>query len=484
MEQTARAGIPRMKELIGILQRADTAYYKYDAPIMTDREYDALYDELKMLEDDSGIVISGSPTQKVSGEILEELTAVAHTRPMLSAAKTKSVDEIVRFIGSHAALVSWKLDGLTLVLRYEGGRLKQAITRGAEGRVGEDVTHTVRVMRNVPLTIPYAQPLEVRGEGVVSWANFEQLNEALDEPYTHPRSLAAGSIRKLDASQVKNRMLEFIAFDLISSLGFAMKHEALQFLSGLGFDVVQHLPLGDMPSEPQIRGVINWFEPAECPYPVDGLIVAYDDIAYGASLGATGHHENSIMALKWADALYESQFLGFELATTRTGMVSITGKFKDVVIDGTTINRAYLHNLDIVEGFQLGIGDRVQLYKANQIIPQLAENLTRSGTAVLPSSCPCCAEPLTEKKTSGGTRFLYCMNPACPAKLVDKFVHFCERTRMNIEGLSQKIAGKVYRSRMGHQFRRPICVGPPSRCNYPDGGLRRKVLCPATGQYR
>lgn len=275
MEQTARAGIPRMKELIGILQRADTAYYKYDAPIMTDREYDALYDELKMLEDASGIVISGSPTQKVSGEILEGLTEVEHTRPMLSAAKTKSVDEIIRFIGSHAALVSWKLDGLTLVLRYEGGRLKQAITRGAEGRVGEDVTHTVRVMRNVPLTIPYAQPLEVRGEGVVSWANFKQLNEALDEPYTHPRSLAAGSIRKLDASQVKNRMLEFIAFDLISGLGFAMKHEALQFLSDLGFDVVQHLPLGDMPSEPQIRGVINWFEPAECPYPVDGLIVAY-----------------------------------------------------------------------------------------------------------------------------------------------------------------------------------------------------------------
>ena len=442
MEQTAKAGIPRMKELIGILRRADTAYYKYDAPIMTDREYDALYDELAMLEDASGIVISGSPTQKVSGEILEELTAVAHTRPMLSAAKTKSVDEIVRFIGGHAALVSWKLDGLTLVLRYEEGRLKQAITRGAEGRIGEDVTHTVRVMRNVPLTIPYAQPLEVRGEGVVSWANFKQLNEALDEPYTHPRSLAAGSIRKLDASQVKNRMLEFIAFDLISGLGFAMKHEALQFLSDLGFDVVQHLPLGDMPSEPQIRGVINWFEPAGCPYPVDGLIVAYDDIAYGASLGATGHHENSIMALKWADALYESQFLGFELATTRTGMVSITGKFKDVVIDGTMINRAYLHNLDIVEGFQLGIGDRVQLYKANQIIPQLAENLTRSGTAVLPGTCPCCAEPIVEKKTSGGTRFLYCMNPACPAKLVDKFVHFCERTRMNIEGLSQKTLEK------------------------------------------
>ena len=289
MTQTDTPDIQRMKELIGILKRADTAYYKHDAPVMTDREYDALFDELKMLEDTSGITLSGSPTQKVSGEILDGLTEVEHTRPMLSAAKTKSVDEIVRFIGSHAALVSWKLDGLTLVLRYENGKLKQAITRGAEGRIGEDVTHTVRVMLNVPLTIPYMQPLEVRGEGVVSWANFEQLNGELDEPYTHPRSLAAGSIRKLDATKVRNRMLEFVAFDLISGDSFTMKHEQLRFLSDLGFDVVHHLPLGDLPTEPQIRAVINWFEPTKCPYPVDGLIVEYNDIAYGESLGATGH---------------------------------------------------------------------------------------------------------------------------------------------------------------------------------------------------
>lgn len=442
MTQTDTPDIQRMKELIGILKRADTAYYKHDAPVMTDREYDALYDELKMLEDASGIALSGSPTQKVSGEILDGLTEVEHTRPMLSAAKTKSVDEIVRFISSHAALVSWKLDGLTLVLRYEDGKLKQAITRGAEGRIGEDVTHTVRVMLNVPLTIPYTQPLEVRGEGVVGWANFEQLNGELDEPYTHPRSLAAGSIRKLDATKVKNRMLEFVAFDLISGDSFTMKHEQLAFLSKLGFDVVHHLPLGDLPTEPQIRAVINWFEPTKCPYPVDGLIVEYNDIAYGESLGATGHHENRIMALKWADELYETEFLGFELATTRTGMVSITGKFKDVVIDGATVNRAYLHNLDIVESFQLGTGDRVRIYKANQIIPQLADNLTKSGTAKLPDVCPCCGEPVTVRHTTNGVRFLYCTNQDCPAKLVDKFVHFCERTRMNIEGLSAKTLEK------------------------------------------
>lgn len=389
MIQIETPDIPRMKELLGILKRADTAYYKHDGPIMTDREYDALLDELKMLEEASGIVISGSPTQKVSGEILEGLTEVAHTRPMLSAAKTKSVDEIIRFIGSQVALVSWKLDGLTLVLRYEDGKLKQAITRGAEGRIGEDVTHTAKVMRNVPLAIPYTRPLEVRGEGVVSWANFERLNGELDEPYTHPRSLAAGSIRKLDAAKVRGRMLEFVAFDLISGDNFILKHEQLQFLADLGFDVVHHLLLNDMPTGPQIRAVVNWFEPAKCPYPVDGLIVEYDDVAYGESLGATGHHENRIMALKWADELYETEFLGFELATTRTGMVSITGKFKDVVIDGATVNRAYLHNLDIVESFQLGIGDKVQIYKANQIIPQLAENLTRSGTAALPGIPTC-----------------------------------------------------------------------------------------------
>lgn len=433
--------INRMKELIRTIRDADTAYYKYDRPSMTDREYDALMDELKMLEESSGIVISGSPTQCTPGEILEGLNEVAHTRPMLSAAKTKSVDEVIRFIGGHPALISWKLDGLTLVLRYANGRLKQAITRGAEGRIGEDVTHTAKVMLNVPLTIPYAEPIEVRGEGVVGWANFEQLNGELEEPYTHPRSLAAGSIRKLDAGKVRQRRLEFIAFDLISDdARFTTKHEQLEFLASLGFDVVRYTSIA--PDSGDVREAIEAFDPKFCDYPVDGLIIEYDDLAYAKSLGATGHHENRMLALKWADELYETEFLGFELATTRTGMVSITGKFKDVVIDGTTVNRAYLHNLDIVEGFRLGVGDRVQLYKANQIIPQLADNLTRSGTASLPDTCPCCGEPITVKATNGGTRFLYCTNSDCPARLVDKFVHFCSRTRMNIEGLSAKTLEK------------------------------------------
>lgn len=435
--------ISRMKELISRIREADTAYYKLDRPIMTDREYDLLYGELQMLEKTTGVALAGSPTQITPGEVLEGLAEVEHTRPMLSAAKTKSIDEVIRFVGSRPALVSWKLDGLTLVLRYNAGRLRQAITRGAEGRVGEDVTHTVRVMSNVPLTIPYTGPIEVRGEGIVSWNNFEKLNDSLEDPYTHPRSLAAGSIRKLDAEKVRNRYLEFVAFDLIArdNNAFSYKSEQLDFLEGLGFDVVQRQLLDKTDFDGHVRSAISWFDPIKCGYPVDGLIIEYDDIAYGESLGATGHHENRLLALKWADELYETEFLGFELATTRTGMVSITGKFKDVIIDGATVNRAYLHNLDIVEKFQLGIGDRVQIYKANQIIPQLAENLTRSG-AKLPNTCPCCGEPITVKATTGGTRFLHCDNPDCPAKLVDKFVHFCERTRMNIEGLSAKTLEK------------------------------------------
>lgn len=435
--------LQRMKELVTQLRQADTAYYKHDHPIMTDREYDTLYDELLGLEKSSGIILSGSPTQKVSGEVLDELEKVTHSKPMLSAAKTKSPDEIVRFVGKRAAVVSWKLDGLTLVLRYDNGKFRQAITRGMEGLVGEDVTHTVRVMMNVPLTIPCTEPFEVRGEGVVSWSNFEKINEDTeDEPYTHPRGLAAGSVRRLDARKSKEQFSEFIAFELVSGSAQS-KLEQFQILNENGFDTVHHLYLEESSDEERIKAVLNFFDPQNCAYPVDGLIVEYDDIAYGQSLGATGHHENRLMALKWKDTLYETKFLGLELATTRTGMVSITGKFEDVEIDGTTVNRAYLHNLDILDSFKLGIGDTVRIYKANQIIPQLADNLTKSGTLRLPAACPCCESDLAIRASTNGTRFLYCENPSCPAKLIQKFVHFCSKTRMNIEGLSEKTLKKL-----------------------------------------
>ncbi len=427
--------IHQMRDLIDTIKRADVAYYRDDRPIMSDRDYDATVDCLKKLEQKTGIILSDSPTQTVPGEILENLTEVRHTRPMLSADKTKSMDDLVRFASDRDVVLSWKLDGLTLVLRYSDGKLQQAITRGREGIIGEDVTHTVRTFLNVPLTVPTKEPFEVRGEGVISWENFQKINDALDEPYTHPRNLAAGSVRKLDSEESKKRLLEFIAFDLVTEFPYTLKTEQLDFLTENGFDVVPRRLLSS-PNHREVDLAVQEMNPAKFSYPVDGLIMEYNDIAYGKSLGATGHHENRLIALKWKDELYETKFTGVELATTRTGMVSITGLFEPVEMDGATVSRAYLHNYDIFERFQFGEGDTIQVYKANMIIPQIAENLTRSGTFRLPTTCPCCGEPLMVEETSGGTRQLYCKNPHCAAKLVQKFAHFCEKTRMNIEGLS------------------------------------------------
>lgn len=326
---------------------------------------------------------------------------------------------------------------LTLVLRYEHGTLVQAITRGREGIIGEDVTHTVRTFLNVPLTIPTKESFEVRGEGVVSWKNFEMLNSSLEEPYSHPRGLAAGSVRKLNAGEAAKRMLEFWAFELVSDyLEPDFKLGQQQFLERNGFSVAPYIYIDALHNEKTIRDAIASMEPEKFAYPVDGLIMEYDDIRYGKSLGATGHHENRLIALKWQDELFETRFRGVELATTRTGMVSITGLFDPVEIDGATVSRAYLHNLDIFDEFQFGVGDVISVYKANMIIPQIAENKTQSNTYQLPMTCPCCGNPLSLKRTTGGTRQLFCENPHCAAKLVQKFAHFCEKTRMDIEGLS------------------------------------------------
>lgn len=444
MREKNNTNLERMRELIERLTEADIAYYKNDAPIMTDLEYDRLTEELASLEHDTGLVLSGSPTQKVSGEILENLAEVRHTKPMLSAGKTKSIEDLIRFAAGRAVLLSWKMDGLTLVLRYEYGKLKQAITRGREGIIGEDVTHTVRTFRNVPLTIPTRESFEVRGEGVISWESFRRINASLEEPYTHPRNLASGSTRKLDAGEASKRRLEFWAFELVSDhLEPESKLAQQQFLQRSGFSVVPYIFLDAGHSGQDIRDTVAGMEPKDFAYPVDGLVMEYENLRYGKSLGATGHHENRLIALKWADELYSTRFRGVELATTRTGMVSITGLFDPISIDGTLVSRAYLHNLDIFDEFQFGIGDEISVYKANMIIPQIADNKTQSNTYMLPMTCPCCGKPLTVKYTSGGTRQLYCGNPHCAAKLVQKFAHFCEKTRMNIEGLSATTLEKL-----------------------------------------
>ena len=434
--------INRMKEIIPVIKEADDAYYKYSNPIMTDFRYDQLWNELKFLEDSTGIILTNSPTQKVSGDILSELTPVQHTKPMLSADKTKSVDDLVKFAAKGPVIISWKMDGLTLVLRYENGEMVQAITRGREGIIGEDVTHTVKTFLNVPLTIPTKESFEVRGEGVISWENFDKINLGLTEPYSNPRNLASGSTRMLDPNESGKRYLEFYAFDLISdSIERNSKIGQLQFLADNGFDVVPYL-YTDAKDSDEIKSLIETFNPVGFAFPVDGIIMEYDDIGYGKSLGATGHHENRLIALKWEDELFDTQFLGVELATTRTGMVSITAKLAPVEIGGTTVTHAYLHNFDIFNSFKFGIGDTVKVYKANMIIPQIEENVTQSNTYQLPMTCPCCGEPLVVNATSGGTSFLYCNNSECPAKLLQKFVHFCEKTRMNISGLSERTLEK------------------------------------------
>lgn len=449
--KTNKKAITEMKELVSKIVKADTAYYKYDNPVMTDREYDALVDDLKKLENETGIVLSGSPTQKVSGEILEELTAVEHSKPMLSADKTKSVSDLAKFIDGKEAVLSWKMDGLTIVLRYEDGELKQAITRGRDGTVGEDVTHTVKHYKNVPLALPVDDSIEVRGEGVVSWSSFNEMNAALEEQYSHPRNLAAGSTRTLDANKAAERKLEFAAFELVTDMKLDTKMEQLDYLEELGFYVVPHKLL-TATDEKSLQEEVKKMKPKEYDYPVDGLILEFNDVEYGKSLGATGHHENRLMALKWEDELYETKFIGIEPAVTRTGMISLTGVFEPVNIDGTEVSRAYLHNLDMYRKLALGKGDTVRVYKANMIIPQIADNLTMTGTTRLPNTCPCCGSRLEILASEGGTRQLYCTNYSCAAKLVGKFVHFCDKTRMNIEGLSEKTLSVFINKGWIHNF--------------------------------
>jgi len=426
--------ITRMQELLEILRKENEAYYLYDNPVVTDREYDAQLDELAVLEKELGIVFTNSPTQKVSGDVLDSLPKVIHTKPMLSAAKTKSHVDIETFAKrapDSRVVASWKKDGLTLVLRYKDGRLSIAITRG-DGNVGEDVTHNVGAVLGIPARIPYKGNLEVRGECVISWADFNKINRRVPAPYSHPRNLAAGSIRLLDPKETRSRNLQFYAFELVAPF-LDTVDRTYEFMAEQGFYVVPHV----LTTADKVASVIKSedFNPEKYPIPVDGIIVEYNDKLFGQSLGATGHHENCRIAYKWQDETYKTKFTGIRIQPTRTGILSLTAVFKPVQIEGAMVQKATLHNVDFFERLKLGIGDEIEVYKANKIIPAIAMNNTKSGTYQLPDTCPCCGGKAVVE-TRVDTRYLVCLNDACPAKTVRKFEHFCARTYMEINGLS------------------------------------------------
>ena len=430
--------IKRIQELTKLLNQYSYEYYVLDSPTISDKQYDQLYNELESLEKEMDYVLSSSPTQKVQGEVLPFLVEVKHTEPILSADKSKDIKDVIKFMKDQECILSWKLDGLTLVLRYNNGKLQQAITRGG-GYSGEDVTHTVKTFINVPLNIDYYGYLEVRGEGLVTFKDFERINAELvakgKEPYSNPRNLAAGSVRQLDANITKERNLLFIAFGIVkcdNRINF--KDTEFEFLQDLGFEVVYH----EIVTKDTLEKWINIFKSMlpNLSYLTDGLIIEYISIQYGKKQGITGHHSKALYAFKWNDDSYKTIFRGVELNTTRTGMVSITGIFDEVDIDGVKISRASLHNYDIFEALELGIGDIITVYRANAVIPQIEDNLTRSGTYKIDMICPSCGGKIVIK-TPKDARFLFCENIHCPAKLVNKFVHFVSKDALNIEGLSE-----------------------------------------------
>ena len=437
--------IKRIKELIDILNKASDAYYGQDNPIMSDKQYDDLYDELVELELATRVVFTGSPTQKVQGVCVDSLNKVRHTKPMLSANKTKDIEEIKKFIGNRPCVMSWKEDGLTIVLRYVNGILTQAITRGS-GELGEDVTHTMKMCKNIPFELPYYTDIEVRGECVISWKEFERINDNLNEPYKHPRNLAAGSVRQLDANALKDRELTFKAFELVQDDIYIKSQsniflceqimnisESFHYLQECGFDVVEH----EYVTKENVEEIIKKYVPENYDYPVDGLIFEYDDYLYGKSLGETAHHPLNMIALKWADDLHETTLTDIEWNTSKSGLINPVAVFEPVDLDGAVTTRATLHNISYIENLQLGIGDQIRIYKANKIIPKVHDNLTRSNTWKLPSKCPNCGGEV-EIHNENGSKTLHCINDDCPAKLLGKLTHFVSKNAIEIDNLSEQ----------------------------------------------
>lgn len=421
------SSLKRMKELIAELNKASLAYYKYDKPMMSDKEYDDLYDELTDLEKEIDIVLAGSPTQKVQGYVLDGFKKVKHSKPMLSANKTKDIDEVKEFLGKNDFYCSYKLDGITLVVRYKDGNFVQGITRG-NGTIGEDVTEQCRFIKNLPMKIPYTHDIEIRGECVVSWEEFYRINSQLEKPFSHPRNLAAGTIRNLDLDIVKERNLSFVAFEIVTSL-FDYKLDGLKTLEEYGFECVGR-------SVGHVDACFKAMQPEFYKYPVDGLIFEINNSKISESLGATAHHECCRIALKWADDLYETTLRDIEWNTSRTGLINPVAIFDEVDLDGALTTRATLHNISYIEDLKLGIGDTISIYRSNMVIPKVHDNLTKSNTFKIPDKCPCCSGAV-EVRNDNGSKFLYCTNDDCKAKLLGKLVHFCSRNAINIDGMSE-----------------------------------------------
>lgn len=427
--------VDRMKKLILMISDAAEAYYVDDRPTLTDKEYDALCDELESLEQSTGIVLANSPLHKVMGRVADGFVKVKHTEPMLSAAKTKDIGDIQKWQRKHGDRVvcaSWKEDGATCVLRYKEGKLVQALTRG-DGYYGEDVTENAKTITNLPLQIPYKDELEIRGECVITRSTYKLLEKIAarkGETIGHARNVASGALRQLDPKKAVEKYLEFKAFNCITPLpDVNSKMKQLDFLQSLGFAVVEYAPVLVSAC---VSPAMEMFDVNTYPYFADGIIFEIDDLEYGKSLGMTAHHPNNMMAFKWADETEETTFRGVTLNVTRTGTVSLTADFDPVVIENTTVSSATLHNVDYFNALELGVGDKITVYKSNKIIPAVDENLTRSGTYQLPTHCPDCGERLI---LDGA--FLKCPNKSCPSQMLSRLVHFVSKHAMDIQGMSE-----------------------------------------------
>ena len=443
----------RMKELIEILNRASKAYYQENTEIMSNFEYDALYDELEALEKQTGIVMASSPTIHVGYELLTELPKEPHASPMLSLDKTKSASELRSWLNGREGILSWKLDGLTIVLTYRGGKLEKAVTRG-NGEVGEVITPNARTFVNVPLQIAFKGELVLRGEAVIPYSVFNRINheiEDVDARYKNPRNLCSGSVRQLNSEVTAARGVHFYAFNLVSAEGleFISRERQFQWLAEQGFDVVEYVRVLPETIEAEVLKFAERI--SDMDVPSDGLVLIYEDIAYGNSLGRTAKFPRDSIAFKWADETAETQLKYVEWSASRTGLINPVAVFEPVQLEGTTVSRASVHNLSIVESLELGEGDRITVDKANMIIPQIAENLTRSASLEIPKHCPVCGGP-AKIRTVNEAKSLYCVNPACIAKKIKGLALFVSRDAMNIDGLSEATLEKLAAAGMIHGF--------------------------------